>query len=340
MNTARVLIVGGYGHVGSLVAQALVRQGHRIVIAGRDGARAEQFAATLGASGVRLDLSQPSEWDAALSDLTCVLVCIDQAGPAFARRVLERGIDYVDITASDHFFQSVEALAPIALATGATALLSVGLAPGLTNLLVAQAAARLDSATSARIALQLGLGEEHGRAAIDWMLNELAVSSTAPVFEAVQFKPDGQLTPAGPFGFADQHVVRRTLGLRSATTLLSIESAFWTRVLFASRRLMRIRAIRRLTAFGISRLNWGSENCALAVEVRGQQGGKEAVVRAGFSGQREAHITAQVTARVIEELPRVRKPGVFHTEQLFSLEHLRDSLESSGGALWLSENTP
>ena len=62
MSDSTIVIVGGTSGIGLEIARDTVAGGDRVVITGRDQARAEEIAATLGpeASGVALDLSEPS----------------------------------------------------------------------------------------------------------------------------------------------------------------------------------------------------------------------------------------------------------------------------------------
>src|SRR3977135_3338560 len=59
--TKTILVVGGTSGVGAAVATDLVEKGDGVILTGRDGARAEQVAASLGdrAQGIALDLSKP-----------------------------------------------------------------------------------------------------------------------------------------------------------------------------------------------------------------------------------------------------------------------------------------
>jgi saccharopine dehydrogenase-like NADP-dependent oxidoreductase len=70
--TDAILIVGGYGAVGSVIASQLVQYHEdRLLIAGRTETRAAAFAAELG-SRVRwrvLDVAQPIDYDQALADV-------------------------------------------------------------------------------------------------------------------------------------------------------------------------------------------------------------------------------------------------------------------------------
>jgi NAD(P)-dependent dehydrogenase (short-subunit alcohol dehydrogenase family) len=62
VSDSTIVIVGGTSGIGLEIARDTIARGDRVVITGRDQARVDEIAATLGpeASGVALDLSEPS----------------------------------------------------------------------------------------------------------------------------------------------------------------------------------------------------------------------------------------------------------------------------------------
>lgn len=62
MTERTYLVVGGTSGIGLELSRAIVERGDRVVLTGRNQARAEEVAATLGerASGLGLDLAEPS----------------------------------------------------------------------------------------------------------------------------------------------------------------------------------------------------------------------------------------------------------------------------------------
>ncbi|MEU6538161.1 SDR family NAD(P)-dependent oxidoreductase [Streptomyces sp. NPDC047000] len=77
--TDQVLIVGGTSGIGRELAAAYAERGARVVIAGRDSARAEKVAAELGTAGdgagvrgIAVDLSKPESIEKALGDIEYV----------------------------------------------------------------------------------------------------------------------------------------------------------------------------------------------------------------------------------------------------------------------------
>nr|BFE84300.1 hypothetical protein GCM10020093_069010 [Planobispora longispora] len=169
-----ILIIGGYGAVGREAAAALTgRPGMTVIVAGRDPGRARPVP---GTTAMRVDASDPAGLDRALEGVDTVLMCVESGNAVVARACLERGIGYVDVSASRHVLAEIQELDGLAVERGATAALSVGLVPGVTNLL-ARICAERSPARDLRIGALLGSGEHHGPAAIAWTLDGLGRST-------------------------------------------------------------------------------------------------------------------------------------------------------------------
>ncbi len=57
-----------------------------------------------------------------------------------------------------------------------TAVLSIGLAPGLTNLISLHAKNLMDQVDNIDISIMLGMGDQHGKAAIEWTVDNLGMN--------------------------------------------------------------------------------------------------------------------------------------------------------------------
>lgn len=335
-----ILIVGGYGHVGTRIARRLIaRRIGAVVIAGRNAAKATQAAAGLGCSARAIDLSDPCHWGQALADIDMVVVCIDQDEVAFASFVLSRGLIYIDVTASDDFFRKVEQLEDLARVNRGCAVLSVGFAPGLTNLMVKACAERLDRVHKAAIGIMLGLGDDHGPAAIAWTLNRIVAAEQSSKVVELPFGLNGKKHPALAFDFADQHVLRRTLAIPDTATYLTFDSAAISRLTFRALPLLRgrVATVPILTSL-LSRMRFGSKRAALSITVSGSRRGEPWTVTALYEGQREAEITAEVAALTVERALSVRPAaGVHHLETLMKLDDIAAQLHDEGGMIHPSE---
>lgn len=327
-----VLIVGGYGHVGRRIAARLLKAGVGMVrLAGRDAIKAHQAAAQLGCEGSTIDLTSPNTWTEPLAGIRCVVVCVDQAVPIFPSFVLERGFTYVDITADDAFFRKVEGLDDLARSRNGRGILSVGLAPGLTNLLVKACTEGMDKVEMVRIGILLGLGDAHGPAAIDWTLRNLS-HTDASAIEVIRFGEQQHGHLAVPFDFADQHVVRRTLGIEQARTYLAFSSPLMSRTAFAMLRFIAVRpSMRRVVQAAMHHIRLGSDRAALSIMATGKQGGATITRTMMIEGRGEAEITALVAAFVVEHaLRNALPPGIRHIEKILSIHHLLPRLREEG----------
>jgi saccharopine dehydrogenase-like NADP-dependent oxidoreductase len=331
------VVVGGYGQVGQTVSKLLAeRLPGKVYAAGRNLSKAEQFSsATDGAvKPMLLDVSLPFSPEG-MDCVKTVVMCLDQENTDFARQCLQHGIHYMDVSAKTGFMVAMEELHEEAAAAGATAVLSVGLVPGMSNLLAADAAAGMDQVDSVDIALMLGMGEAHGRAAIEWTVENMAQdfwTGAGTQKQQVSSFTSGKTFDFGEgigrkmayrFNFSDQHTLAGTLGVSPVTTRLCFDSAFVTGLLFVMKKagvlkLLRFKPMARLAAGLFARMRLGTEAYALKVEASGIRMGAPHKAERFFHGIVESDMTARVAAAVAAELCRDEQPsGVFHIEQLF-----------------------
>lgn len=103
MSDSTIVIVGGTSGIGLEIARDTVARGDRVVITGRDQARTEEIAATLGpeASGVALDISEPSTIAGQLQSIGrvngLVLAAIDRDQNTIRDYSFERAIRLVTL---------------------------------------------------------------------------------------------------------------------------------------------------------------------------------------------------------------------------------------------------
>ena len=332
-----IVVLGGYGAVGRVACEILGRRfPGRVLAAGRDLEQAEALSRGTGRRVLPfgLDLADPRGADRALDGAGIVVACAGRDDAGFARACLERGVHYVDVSASHAFLKEAEQLVPVAEERGAAAVLSVGLAPGLTNLLARLCKDTLGTVRAIDIYVLLGMGEAHGEAAVRWTVENLDKRFTAPGAGGPREvgsleDPRPTVFPGGygrrtayRFDFPDQHVVARTLGVEDVATRLCLDPAPLTRILALLKRagVLRVlgaRAVREALISLLTRIHPGSDGFAVKAEAHGPDGRSFAC---SVSGKGEARATGVVAALVAESLyapPTPPKPGVFHIEQLF-----------------------
>lgn len=304
-----------------------------------------------------LDISAAIDYESLFEGVGVVVMCRDQDSAEIARQCLNRGIHYVDISASYPVLSKIEALRETARESGATAVLSVGLAPGLTNLLAKHCQSKVPEMTAADIYVLLGLGEAHGEAAIRWTLENL--DTTYSVLENGKTKqvksfqdskktvfPDGTgRRTTYRFNFSDQHVIPYTLGLQGSSTRLCFDSALVTSLLALMKktklsRIFTIKKVERFVTGLLKRMNIGSDEFVIKVEGSGFRR-NEALYECSLKGNGEGRVTGLVAASIVEKLVDFAYPsGVFHIEQLFNLSEFLKNPDNYGLVFEERKNPP
>jgi saccharopine dehydrogenase-like NADP-dependent oxidoreductase len=140
MSESVVVVLGGYGSFGRLVADSLCRhEGIGVIVAGRDGSRAARLCDTLGTAArpATLDLAA-ADFSARLSALSPSVV-IDTVGPfqfrdyATARACLDVGAHYLDLADSREYVTNIDQLNAVCLQRGLLAASGASTCPALTT---------------------------------------------------------------------------------------------------------------------------------------------------------------------------------------------------------------
>lgn len=296
----KVLVLGGYGAVGTRIVAQLRARGDVALAAGRNAARADRV--------VDLEGSDTGSLRAALSDVDAVINAAGLEDPNLVAQIA-RDVPFVDITATTGYVAALERLdlpQPV--------LLSVGLAPGLTNLLAA--AVHASTPGPIDLAVFLGAGEQHGAAAVAWSYGLLGRRFRDPGTG----RPVRNYTMARSFDlpghrrrklyrvdFSDQHVLTHDLGV-PVRTYFGLDS--------------------RLATAALATLTWvpGASGAPRGLQLPGSD--RWLVLAQGpdqtsqwASGRVDAQATAVVAATaagVVGGLP----PGIHHLHQVLTLADL------------------
>ncbi|AFC29349.1 hypothetical protein PM3016_2461 [Paenibacillus mucilaginosus 3016] len=340
-----ILVVGGYGQVGQVVCRTLGEQfPGRVYAAGRDERKAGEFAAASEGTvkPLRMDVRDPGS-ATLLEQAALVVMCVDQENTRFVEQCLAQHTHYIDITASYDFLCKVRELGARENPKS-TAVVSAGLAPGLTNLLAKQCTRVLEEVHSVELYLLLGLGEHHGRAAVEWMVDRLVDDFSLTVQGARHRVPsfgEGKAAdfPGGlgrrwayRFDFPDQHVLPGTLGIPSVSTRLCFDSAAVTRLLALAKKagllgLLRHPALHRTAVSVLGKVQWGSEVYAALAIAEGRLGGRMVRYRCSVRGAKEHLVTGRVAAYAAKQIyTGACRPGVYHLEELFEPPEVIGSL--------------
>lgn len=330
--TDSILIIGGYGAVGAVIASQLAQQ-HRdqLIVAGRNEARAASFAAKLGPQvhWRVLDVAKPIDYEHALADVRWVVMCLDIPDMEFVRQCFQRGIHYIDVTAEYPILSAIAGLDGVARQHGATATLSVGLVPGVSNLMARHSLRFVEPIKRFDSAVLIGLGEAHGAGATAWILSHFTDARGNTRFHFPE--PFGRRT-VYRFAFSDQYTLPQTLPIGEAANWLAFDSLLMTQLIGLARlpilrRLFQQRTVTQFILTMTRRWRFGTDEFVLASCACGETGTYQAWLRGKGATRVTGLAAAEVIHRVVTEQPSA---GVFHIEQLFQLEDFLPMLEQHG----------
>ena len=175
----KTLILGGYGNFGARIARALAPQfGASLLVAGRDGPRAQALATTLGYSvqGIGIDLSKPAFSDE-LADLGVELL-IHTAGPfqvqdyAVARAAAAAGAHYIDLADGRRFVCDFsQSLHATFASAGRIAISGASTLPALSSAVVDHLCADWHHIDTIDICIAPGQTAPRGKATVAGVLN-------------------------------------------------------------------------------------------------------------------------------------------------------------------------
>ena len=344
----KILIIGGYGNVGSKVVSILDTADLFIItIAGRNIKKASELIERVS-DNVRFcffDALKYSDNIDIIDNCDIIISCIDLSDEKLAKYVLENGKVYIDFTANYEYINKIEQLNQNATEQKGLAILSVGIVPGLSNLMVKHLQELNHSnnhSEKAEIYVQLGLGDKNGKAAVQWVLNNLNKDySVKNISSEERFKPftKGRVEKVFnksflfyPFNFSDQHVICKTLNINKAVSYLGFDSnlitlffSFLKRIGFFT--LIRFKLIYNLLLRIFTTMTLGDDLFSVKAKLFTH---KKDFISLSVSGSNESLVTAQVACLLIKWINQNRNhlpTGIKHIEQILNYNQVIKELK-------------
>lgn len=321
------VVFGGYGTFGGHVARELARLGVTVIVAGRDGAKAEAFARTLGPAhrGIAVDLTDLASCRAALTDGPVAVHCagpFSTLGPGLLDASLDAGCDCVDISEDRGYTRLVRMHDDVFRDRGLTAVHGCSSLPGISGALALLVREMLPAPpVRARVTLFIGNNNPKGAAAVRSLVAGLGKPIRAPQGTLLGFR-DGEVVPLPePFGrrtvynfnAPEYDLFPRRLGVREVVVKVGFELRLATAGLALLARLgsgYGPRTAALLEWFGGWFRRLGTSGGAVMTELFAADGStRRAALVARRDGQRMAALPC---ALVAHGLCRERGPrGVF-----------------------------
>lgn len=179
-SSLHVLIIGGYGEFGSRLAQLLLRDEHRVVIAGRNLDKAQRFCHANDGTPLKLDIAT----DLNLIDTLGVDVVVDAAGPfqsygeddqryRVARKALECNAHYLDLSDDGNFSRGISCLDALAKQHRRFALSGASSTPALSGAVVTAFNDTLSSIDKIETSILPGARAPQGQSVMLAILNQV-----------------------------------------------------------------------------------------------------------------------------------------------------------------------
>lgn len=177
----KVAVLGGYGVFGSRLAELLLRDGHDVVIMGRDAGKLEELAKRLNCHYMVLDhRDDPPKLFSVSPE-----VVIDAAGPfnsytndpyIVPRLCLENGADYLDLSDDAEFTQGITQLNESARSSNRRLLSGASSVPGISSAIAADLCAGMNEIFLIDTAIMPGNRAPRGASVVSSIISQLGTS--------------------------------------------------------------------------------------------------------------------------------------------------------------------
>lgn len=342
-----ILVVGGYGDVGKYVVEELLSiTSKRIIVAGRSRDKAGKFIENFDNNRLDfmyLDIYNRSSYADKINGIKIVVMCLSPKNNDFAVYCLEKNINYIDISPSNQTAHELKKFHDNCINNQVLCLLGVGICPGLSTLLVKEISKDFDLVNEINLTLMLGIGDEYGKDAIQWLLTNFSEAFTKTqngktVLEEpfigkakVHFPQDlGGERSAYAFNLSDQEILRLAHDYQNVSTYFcyDLKSITWIVHVLAKIKLFKLLKFARAKKVITAILNLSlklskrisSDSFAINVEIGGYKNGIYLKKHSNIVGKNSPKITGKVIAQTVAHmLDNKNEFGVLYLSQLFDL---------------------
>lgn len=356
-----ILILGGYGYTGKLLAKHLLAQtDHTIILAGRNREKATAYAKELNSDRVsvrRVDAADTNSLRDGLKGVDFLLVAAPTTHQAdtVIEAALEAGVDYLDMQFSDAKIASLYKYRDKIEKSNLCFVTEAGYHPGLPSAMVRFAAGKLDLIESALTAGYLNIGALPYTEAVDELM-EGFIHYQAQVFKIGAWtKPSSWDMRKFDFG---PEIGRRICysmffeelrGIPAMYPTLKetgfyISGSNWiadllvTPIVMVGLKLFPKRGIRPL-----GKLMWWAMGkskppyrVALKVEAKGWLNGSQTQIQARCEHEDGYELTAIPVVAFLMQYEKIRKPGLHMMGHLAEPNQLFKDMETMGAGMTVS----
>jgi len=356
-----ILILGGYGYTGKLLAKHLLAQtNHNVILAGRNNEKATVYAKELNNERVsvrRVDAADADSLREGLKGVNFLLVAAPTTHQAdtVIEAALHAEVDYLDVQFSDAKLASLYKHKNEIKKKDLCFVTEAGYHPGLPSAMVRYAASKLDVIESALTAGYLNIGEIPYTEAVDELMegfihyqaqvfkNGAWTKSTSWDMRKFDFGEDiGKRDCYSMFfeemrGLPEMYPTLKNTGFYISGSNW-IADLLITPIVMVGLKLFPKRGIRPL-----GKLMWWAMGkskppyrVALKVEAKGLLNGRQAQVYARCEHEDGYELTAIPVVAFLMQYERIRKSGLHMMGHLAEPDQLFRDMESMGAKIVVS----
>ena len=351
----KILIVGGYGAVGSVLAKTLAaRYPDKVIVGGRNKEKAWQLINSnhLRAIAIEIDLEKKEFSNIPFEEIHTAICCIEVlSNNYFIERCIKEQVNYTELATSFEAYNRLMKYKEEIIRAQIVLIPGVGLMPGLSNVFAFQASNKMQHIHSVNSFLLLGLGELHGLDAIRWMLayahRKFSIHSSNGIKQvrtfsdpvAVRLLNERKNRVFYRWDFADQHVIPKVINVKSAETRMAFDSRFVTLLFAGLQKTGILRIIKRVNPAIVRKLlsmvRMGTNQFAVQTRVQGMDNNKTLKeITYLASGAGEALATGIIASYAVECMYNDDGHfGIKHFEEFISMDYFFQFIKSKGIAI-------
>lgn len=344
----KILIIGGYGTVGSIVSRQLALQyPSKIIVRGRNKDKAQMLIEQngLNAKAIYLDVEKERLKEVDFNEIHTAVSCIETMNISFILECLQFNINYTEVGASFKAHKRFFELSDYIDNADCLVIPSVGLVPGLSNILAFNGAKQFAEIDEIHTYVILGLGESHGVDSVRWML-EKANSSFKIKTKKGSVGVKGFTHPRSTrllneqrertfylFDFSDHHAIPLLVDTKAIDTRIGFDSKVITYLFYLFQKIGVLKWFKNISPKRFKKvldfIRIGSERFGLQIEINGKDSlGMQYSIKYLATGENEALATATATSYASElmYLNKTQK-GLKHIEEVCDFDELKGYLE-------------
>ena len=330
----KILIIGGYGKVGTVISKILAEKfPSKLIIAGRSKEKGQKLISKLNlkAKAVKVDLSSEDFNEINFEEIHTAISCVEfLENDNLIQKCIEFKANYIELATSFEAYNRLLDFDKEVEQAGTCLVPGVGLIPGLSGVFAQNAISKLKQISKVQTYVLLGLGENHGLDAIRWMMDYATIPYTLKTENGVilvhpftnplkmQLLNEKKARKFYSFNFGDQHIIVKTNQAKYAQTQLAFDSRFITWLLVMSQKIGLLNRLSKVKPKKVkdwlTKFRIGTEK--FTVQTHCQDLKKNEIIYLG-EGYNEANATGVIAAYAVLQLyPFSTKTGIKHLEEI------------------------